>query len=193
MSTYQPVCDLCGEPMPLGEEMFKYHGYSGPCPKPPKPKPAPSEAMTTPPPAPAEAQEAVEARLERIRVRWSQAGLTSFSQDHADVAWLLSLALSASPAPPVGAEQWRPIGDAAKSERPVLLGAELPDGTWAYDVGHWATEEERRIQVGDCGGPCRCPEYDLDEPYWVGWSHEGVQPTHYRPLFPPPARRGGEV
>jgi len=135
MSTYQPVCDLCGEPMPLGEEMFKYHGYSGPCPKPPKPKPA----------------------------------------------------------PPVGAEQWRPIGDAAKSERPVLLGAELPDGTWAYDVGHWATEEERRIQVGDCGGPCRCPEYDLDEPYWVGWSHEGVQPTHYRPLFPPPARRGGEV
>jgi hypothetical protein len=28
-------CELCGEPMPEGEEMFKYHGYSGPCPKPP--------------------------------------------------------------------------------------------------------------------------------------------------------------
>lgn len=28
-------CELCGEPMPAGEEMFKYHGYSGPCPKPP--------------------------------------------------------------------------------------------------------------------------------------------------------------
>lgn len=28
-------CELCGEPMPVGEEMFKYHGYSGPCPKPP--------------------------------------------------------------------------------------------------------------------------------------------------------------
>lgn len=28
-------CALCGEPMPPGEEMFKYHGYSGPCPKPP--------------------------------------------------------------------------------------------------------------------------------------------------------------
>lgn len=26
-------CELCGEPMPEGEEMFKYHGYSGPCPK----------------------------------------------------------------------------------------------------------------------------------------------------------------
>jgi hypothetical protein len=31
----QPNCELCGEPMPEGEEMFKYHGYSGPCPKPP--------------------------------------------------------------------------------------------------------------------------------------------------------------
>jgi hypothetical protein len=31
-------CDLCGEPMPEGEEMFKYHGYSGNCPKPPLPK-----------------------------------------------------------------------------------------------------------------------------------------------------------
>lgn len=28
-------CELCGEPMPAGEDMFKYHGYSGPCPKPP--------------------------------------------------------------------------------------------------------------------------------------------------------------
>lgn len=27
-------CSLCGEPMPPGEEMFKYHGYSGDCPKP---------------------------------------------------------------------------------------------------------------------------------------------------------------
>lgn len=28
-------CELCGEPMPLGEQMFRFHGYSGPCPKPP--------------------------------------------------------------------------------------------------------------------------------------------------------------
>lgn len=28
-------CELCGEPMPPGETMFKFHGYSGPCPKPP--------------------------------------------------------------------------------------------------------------------------------------------------------------
>lgn len=30
----QALCGLCGEPMPEGEHMFKYHGYSGPCPKP---------------------------------------------------------------------------------------------------------------------------------------------------------------
>lgn len=32
-------CALCGEPMPAGEEMFKYHGLSGHCPKPPLPRP----------------------------------------------------------------------------------------------------------------------------------------------------------
>lgn len=32
------TCELCGEPMPAGEEMFKFHGYSGQCQKPPKPK-----------------------------------------------------------------------------------------------------------------------------------------------------------
>jgi hypothetical protein len=32
-------CELCGEPMPPGEQMFKFHGYSGPCPKEQKPDP----------------------------------------------------------------------------------------------------------------------------------------------------------
>ena len=31
----QRKCELCGEPLPEGEESFRYHGYSGPCPKPP--------------------------------------------------------------------------------------------------------------------------------------------------------------
>lgn len=35
MTKDQAICALCGEPMPEGEQMFKYHGYSGPCPKPP--------------------------------------------------------------------------------------------------------------------------------------------------------------
>lgn len=36
MENEKPVCEICGEPMPAGEEMFKFHGYSGPCPKSPK-------------------------------------------------------------------------------------------------------------------------------------------------------------
>jgi len=39
--TDKPTCALCGEPMPDGETMFKYHGYSGPCPKPPRASIAP--------------------------------------------------------------------------------------------------------------------------------------------------------
>jgi hypothetical protein len=34
----QAKCEICGEPMPDGETMFKFHGYSGPCPKPPLPR-----------------------------------------------------------------------------------------------------------------------------------------------------------
>lgn len=32
------LCQICGEPMPIHEQMFHYHGFSGPCPKPPLPK-----------------------------------------------------------------------------------------------------------------------------------------------------------
>lgn len=38
----QTLCEICGEPMPENEKMFKYHGASGPCPKPPLPR-APSD------------------------------------------------------------------------------------------------------------------------------------------------------
>lgn len=50
MATKQALCKLCGEPMPPGEEMFKFHGYSGPCPT--KEKPAnlggPIQTVATP-------------------------------------------------------------------------------------------------------------------------------------------------
>lgn len=42
MSETAARCAICGEPMPPGEQMFKYHGYSGDCPKPPLPKPVPA-------------------------------------------------------------------------------------------------------------------------------------------------------
>jgi len=34
-ATSTSKCEICGEPMPPGEEMFKFHGYSGDCPKTP--------------------------------------------------------------------------------------------------------------------------------------------------------------
>lgn len=40
-------CELCGEPMPEGEEMFKLHGYSGPCPQPPLPRPSTDDRIKT--------------------------------------------------------------------------------------------------------------------------------------------------
>jgi hypothetical protein len=39
MMKKKAFCKACGEPMPEGEEMFTYHGYSGPCPKPALEKP----------------------------------------------------------------------------------------------------------------------------------------------------------
>ncbi len=33
MKSERVLCQLCGEPMPQGEEMFLYHGYSGGCKK----------------------------------------------------------------------------------------------------------------------------------------------------------------
>lgn len=41
-------CKLCGEPMPDGEDMFMYHGHSGPCPKPPAPPDAPENKAEVP-------------------------------------------------------------------------------------------------------------------------------------------------
>lgn len=31
------VCSICHQALPVGEEMFKFHGYSGPCPAQEKP------------------------------------------------------------------------------------------------------------------------------------------------------------
>ena len=45
MSKDTMKCALCGEPMPVGEEMFTIHGYSGPCPSPPLAAPVSREAQ----------------------------------------------------------------------------------------------------------------------------------------------------
>lgn len=43
--TITAKCEICGELMPPGEEVFKYHGLSCPCPKPPLPRDAIKDAV----------------------------------------------------------------------------------------------------------------------------------------------------
>lgn len=92
--------------------------------------------------------------------------------------------------------QWLPIESAPRDGTDIILGAgvqtfrdqPVPD---RVTVGHWTTEEECRILVGDCSGECRCPEYDYDDPSWLsldgGFTAENA-PTHWMPLPPPPVK-----
>lgn len=56
--------------------------------------------------------------------------------------------------------------------------------------GYWDAPEHGAY-LGDCGGECRCSEYDdAPEPYWFsddGGFTEEHPPTHWRPLPPPPS------
>ena len=67
MSNERALCSLCGEPMPKGEEMFKYHGYSGPCPKPSLPNPKTEIELIK------EERDQLKARCERLNEGLSQA------------------------------------------------------------------------------------------------------------------------
>ena len=56
-------------------------------------------------------------------------------------------------------------------------------------IGHWATDEECRTYTGDCGGECRCPEYEYVEPNWISWDGGFTNenpPTHWREIMPTP-------
>ena len=64
-------CELCGEPMPEGEEMFKFHGYSGPCPKPPLPKPNKKTGRAIEPVG--EVVIAIETQNDVAMIRWTGA------------------------------------------------------------------------------------------------------------------------
>lgn len=58
-------CEVCGEPLPEHESMFKYHGFSGPCPRPPLSKQPTVEEVTMI--AQAKRVAELEAILERMR------------------------------------------------------------------------------------------------------------------------------
>ena len=89
---------------------------------------------------------------------------------------------------------WQPIETAPQDGTEIILGS-LPQTYMGnpvaarVTVGHWSTEEECLKRVGDCGGECRCPEYDYEDPCWLSWDGgftAGNPPTHWMPLPPPP-------
>lgn len=89
--------------------------------------------------------------------------------------------IAASPADQVG---WRPIETAPKDGTDIILHS--PGRT---TIGHWTTDEECRVDIGDCGGECHCREYEFIDPSWVSWDGgftEEHPPTHWMPLPPTP-------
>ena len=119
------------------------------------------------------------------------------NSDHADAYKIADAILTALEAKGLVIEQWwRPIETAPKDGTDIILAvpSQQFDGKPTdprSTVGHWAQDEERKIYLGDCGGECRCPEYDYDEDAtWISWDGGFTKenpPTHWRPLPEPPA------
>jgi hypothetical protein len=66
-------CELCGESMPAGEEMFKFHGYSCECPK-PRLKPVKFRKR----PVVIEARQVTEAERDKVCVWAIDGGATAY-------------------------------------------------------------------------------------------------------------------
>jgi len=84
---------------------------------------------------------------------------------------------------------WQPIETAPK-DREIILGRSVGGECPArVTEGYWYIEEHGKY-LGDCGGPCRCPEYaEPCAPFWMstdgGFTKE-APPTHWMPLPPEP-------
>lgn len=90
--------------------------------------------------------------------------------------------------------KWLPIETAPKDGTDIILasidqkfdGVPVPD---RVTVGHWTVGDELLRDAGDCGGACRCPEYDEIEPLWISWdggfTNENPA-THWQPMPAPP-------
>lgn len=90
--------------------------------------------------------------------------------------------------------EWKDIDTAPKDGTHVLLYAPVQEHQGKpteprLTYGYWDTPEHGKY-LGDCGGSCRCPEYDDPHPpYWFsddGGFTEEHPPTHWMPLPEPP-------
>lgn len=90
--------------------------------------------------------------------------------------------------------EWLPIESAPEDGTEILLAAigQTFDGVALpprVTLGHYTTGDELLKDVGDCGGPCHCREYEELPPFWLSWDGgftEENPPTHWQPLPEPP-------
>lgn len=90
--------------------------------------------------------------------------------------------------------KWYGIETAPRDGTDIILGC--PPQTFEgkptlarSTIGHWSQDHERRTLLGDCGGECRCPEYEYADPFWISWDGGFTtenDATHWMPLPPPP-------
>jgi hypothetical protein len=91
--------------------------------------------------------------------------------------------------------EWRTIESAPKDGTDIILGStpqefEGKPVPARVTIGHWTTDDECAIQIGGCGGECRCPEYEYHDPFWMSWDGGFTvenPATHWMPLPAPPA------
>ena len=89
---------------------------------------------------------------------------------------------------------WKDIASAPMDGTEVLLASigQTFDGVPVpprVTLGHYTVGDELLRDAGDCGGACRCPEYEEIEPFWMSWDGgftEENPPTHWQPLPAPP-------
>jgi hypothetical protein len=119
----------------------------------------------------------------------------------ADYEQRILSALSPQPvAKPAMGGGWMTIETAPKDGTDIILGAipQIFEGKPVQarsTVGHWTSEEECQIDIGDCGGSGHCREYEYRDPYWLSWDGgftDENPATHWMPLPAPPAATGGE-
>ena len=90
--------------------------------------------------------------------------------------------------------EWRDISTAPKDGTTVILGSieQQFNGKPVaprVTIGSWTQDEDCRVYIGDCGGDCRCPEYEYVDPCWMSWDGGFTTenpPTHWMPLPSPP-------
>lgn len=112
-----------------------------------------------------------------------------------EIEIIRALALMPSLIERVREMEWQPIETAPKDGTEILLYGPSSYGP-RVTVGHWMTDKECQIRTGDCGGDCRCDEYEYCDPIWTSWDGGFTTEwpcTHWMPLPNPPAESGGGV